>query len=151
MCRGGGSLAKAFSLSYEELDDKICSAKAFIAAFFQIELDCRRFWGSRKETGIPYDPTYKGLMEILVDKLGAMCGFKVHWPNESESYYIRTKDKVDMVNCLFDLKNYRIELMVGLYAQRPSKFSPLVEQGNQPIYTKLSGVNAPLTWPNEHI
>ena len=35
--------------------------------------------------GYGYDPDYKGIMEVLVDAEGLMNGFKVHWPNNSDS------------------------------------------------------------------
>jgi hypothetical protein len=74
-CRGGLSGIKAFKIGYEQLDKKLLAAKAFIAAFFQIELLARQVWGLRKSQAIPYDPHYKGLMEILVDDHDVMCGF----------------------------------------------------------------------------
>ena len=89
-CRGGTISTKAFRMSYAQLDETICSAKAFIAAFFQVELLARQVWGMEKHTAVPYDPCYKGLMEILVDERDLMCGFRVHWPNGSESTYRRT-------------------------------------------------------------
>lgn len=68
-----------------------------------------------------------------------MCGFKVHWPNNSESTYRRTQDGIDMTNCMLDFKRANIEFMVGLYARQPGGFSPLVEVGENPVYTRLDG------------
>lgn len=146
-CRGDISGMKGFRLSYEELDQKIMCAKAFISAFFQIELITRQFWGQEKQKAIPYDPHYKGLMEILVDDRDVMCGFRVHWPNNSQSTYRRTEDGVEMTNCSLDLKNSTLSLFVNLYAQNPSSFSPLVENNTNPIYTKLEGLDEPPSWP----
>ena len=86
-CRGDTTSTKAFRISYGALDEIITSAKAFISAFFQVELFTRQVWGAEKHKAVPYDPQYKGLMEILVDERDVMCGFRVHWPNGSESTY----------------------------------------------------------------
>ncbi|WNB77075.1 hypothetical protein [Methylomonas koyamae] len=146
-CRGDISGIKGFRLSYEELDWKIMCAKAFVSAFFQIELLARQVWGREKQKAIPYDPHYKGLMEVLVDDQDIMCGFRVHWPNNSESTYRRTEDGVEMTNCSLDLKNATLGLFVNLYAQKPGTFSPLVEHDSSPVYTKLEGCDEALSWP----
>jgi hypothetical protein len=144
-CRGGLSGLKGFRISYEELDKKLLAAKSFIAAFFQVEMFARQVWGQHKQKAIPYDPRYKGMMEVLVDVSDVMCGFKVHWPNNSESMYRRTENGIDMVN----LKHATLELMVGLYARKPGSFSPLVDHDGVPVYTKLEGVDASPLWPNQ--
>ena len=146
-CRGDISGVKGFRLSYEELDQKIMCAKAFVSAFFQVELLARQVWGAEKQKAIPYDPHYKGLMEVLVDDRDVMCGFRVHWPNNSQSTYRRTKDGVEMTNCMLDLKNATLDLFVDRYAQKPSSFSPLVENDASPIYTKLEGCDEVPSWP----
>src|SRR5581483_9085540 len=144
-CRNG-NWTGAFRISYQELDDIITKAKAFISAFFVLEREARLFWGERAGQAIPYDQVYKGLMEVLVDKEGLMNGFKVHWPNNSESIYRRTEGGIDMCNCMLDLKNSTIQLFVGLYARSPGPFSPLVEIDAQPIYTKIEGSDAEIHW-----
>ena len=75
----------------------------------------------------------------MVDDDDLMCGFKIHWPNNSESTYRRTEDGVEMINCMVDLKHATVEFMVGLYARERDDFSPLVEKGEEPVYTKLEG------------
>lgn len=122
-------------------------AKAFIAAFFSVEQLARQVWGAKKQQAMPYDPVYKGLMEVLVDDRDLMCGFRVHWPNNSQSTYRRTEDGIDMTNCSLDLKNATLKLFVDLYAQNPGQFSPLVERDANPVYTKLDGCDEPPTWP----
>ena len=138
---------KAFKLTYSELDVLITKAKAFIAAFFQIETTARQVWGLRKGKAIPYDSHYKGLMEVLVDDQDLLCGFAVHWPNNSQSMYRRTEQGVDMVNCMVDIKTATIQLWVDLYARNPGSFSPLVERDAQPIYTPLDKSDTRPTWP----
>lgn len=146
-CRGGLSGTKAFKLPYEKLDQILASAKAFIAAFFQVEMLARQVWGMSKQKAIPYDPHYKGLMEVLVDDKDLLCGFRVHWPNSSQSTYRRTKDGVDMTNCMLDMKNKTLDLFVDRYAQKPGTFSPLVEHDGCPVYTNLEGCEQAPTWP----
>jgi len=146
-CRNG-NWTNSFKITFEELDDLITKAKVFVGTFFGLEREARRQWGSYAGKGIPYDPYYKGIMEVLVDDDGLMNGFKVHWPNASESLYRRTRDGIDMANCMLDLKNASISLFVDSYARTPGKFSPLVEVSGTPIYTRLEGSNTDLTWPS---
>ena len=148
-CRGGISGDRGFTKSFEELDEIILSAKAFIAAFFSIEHTARKIWGQRAGKAFPYDLTYKGLMEVLADEDGLMCGFKVHWPNETSSTYRRTKDGVEMKNCMLSSQQENIDLMVGMFVSKPSAFSPLVKYGALPVYTKREGNQAPLQWPGD--
>ena len=146
-CRGGLSGMKAFRIPYEDLDKRLLAAKAFIAALFQVELIARQVWGLHKQKAIPYDPRYKGLMQVLVDDRDVMCGFKVHWPNGSESMYRRTEIGIDMVNCMVSPKHATLELMVGLYARKPGPFSPLVEHDGVPVYSNLEGIEELPGWP----
>ena len=88
-------------------------------------------------------------MEVLVDEDKLMCGFKVHWPNYSESYYRRKKDGIDMVNCYVSLPKATLELFVNLYARNPGNFSPLVEDGQEPRYTPLENSGKIPEWPNK--
>ena len=110
-------------------------------------MTARQVWGLQKGKAIPYDSHYKGLMEILVDERDLLCGFVVHWPNNSQSMYRRTEQGVDMVNCRVDLKNSTIDLWVDLYARNPGSFSPLVERDASPIYTPLDKSNIRPSWP----
>lgn len=146
--RSGLSGGKAFKLTYDELDVLITKAKAFIAAYLQAENTARQVWGLRKGQAIPYDRHYKGMMEALVDKQGLLCGFAVHWPNNSQSLYRRTEQGVEMANCMVDLNNATIALWVDLYAQNPGGFSPLVEKDAQPIYTPLDNSDLRPSWPS---
>ena len=148
-CRGGISANKGFKKSFEALDKTLMSAKAFIAAFFSVENSARKEWGGQAGRAIPYDSIYKGLMEVLADNDGLMCGFKVHWPNGTDSTYRRNKDGIDMVNCMLAMQHNTIEFMVGLYAGKRSAFSPLVEDGALPVYTNREGNKAPLHWPGD--
>jgi hypothetical protein len=144
-CRGGSGAWRAFSLPLEQVNQLITKAKVFIGTFLGLDREARRIWGANKHRAIPYDPTYKGLMEVLVDHDDLLCGFKVHWPNKSESVYRRGPDGIEMTNCMLDLQNAAVEFMVGLYARKRSAFSPLVEEGQLPMYTPLETGEIP-TW-----
>jgi len=87
-------------------------------------------------------------MEVLVNENDVMCGFKIHWPNNSESVYRRTRESIDMVNCMLDMKNSTLQFLVDLYAREPGKFSPLVEKDGIPSYTKLEGTGLIPKWEN---
>lgn len=145
--RSGTSGSKAFEITYDELDVLITKAKAFIAAYLQIEMHARLVWGLQKGRAIPYDSHYKGLMEILVDDHELMCGFAVHWPNNSLSMYRRTEERVEMVNCMVNVKKATVDLWVDLVARKPGSFSPLVEEGAEPIYAPLDKSDLRPTWP----
>jgi len=145
----GISGTRAFRISYVDLDKLLLAAKAFIAAFFYLDHLARRHWGQQKHRAVPYDAQNKGLMEVLVDDDDLMCGFKVHWPNNSESTYRRTEEGIDMCNCMLDMKNATLDLFVGLYARNRGTFSPLVEHDAEPVYTNLEGCCKALSWPND--
>jgi hypothetical protein len=143
-CRNGYG-NNAFELTYEQVDDLLVKAKVFIGTFFGLEREARRMWGEKAGSGVAYDPVMKGVMEILVDADKLMNGFKVHWPNGSESTYRRTENGIDMVNCMLALEDNTLSLMVGMFAQHRSAFSPLVEEGAAPNYSPLENGKIP-TW-----
>lgn len=145
--RNGTGAVGAYSIELERLNEIITKAKIFISTFFGLDRVAREIWGDKKGQAIPYDPVYKGFMEVLADEEGMMCGFKIHWPNNSESTYRRTQDGVDMTNCMLDFKNANIEFMVGLYARQPGDFSPLVEVDGIPLYTRLDDGGEIPKWP----
>ena len=148
-CRGGISGTNAFRIPYDELDKTLAAAKAFIAAFFQVELFARQVWGLEKQKAVPYDPHYKGMMEVLVEDREVMCGFRVLWPNGSESKYRRTESGIEMINCYLNSEGATIGLFVNRYAQEPGEFSPLVERDAEPVYSKLDGCDVIPTWPTD--
>ena len=148
-CRGGQSHKKAFRIPYKRLHEMLTAASAFIAAYFHVEREARHVWGRNKQQAVPYDPHYKGMLEILVDARDLMCGFCVHWPNGSQSTYRRTDNGIDMTNCLVNLENASIELVVGQYARVPGEFSPLVERESDPVYSNLDACDVVPTWPTK--
>jgi hypothetical protein len=147
--RNGTGAWGAYAIPLEKLNEAVTRCKAFYSTFFGIEYAARHACGSIAKKALPYDPRYKGLLEVLADKDGTMCGFRVHWPNGSNSIYRRTEDGIDMANCMLAPQHNTIEFMVGLYARNPGSFSPLVEESAEPVYTKREGNNLPLHWPGD--
>lgn len=86
---------------------------------------------------------------MLADDDGIICGFKMHWPNGTDSTFRHDKDGIDMVNCMLAMQHNTIDFMVGLYARKPGTFSPLVEEGAPPVYTNREGDEVPLHWPGD--
>jgi len=142
----GAARSSSKSIPLISLDHTITAAKAFASAFFISEREMRRAWGGSAGRAIPYDPNYKALMEVLANEEGLMTGFKVHWPNGEESYYRRTPDGIDMVNCFLSLQKETVELFVGMYARKPGAFSPLVEHDAEPSYSAVEGVKELPVW-----
>lgn len=143
--RSRGSVSNAFFLTFEQVDNLITSAKLFISVFFQMEREFRRVWGGHANRAMGYDPVYKGIMEIFANSEGLLEGFKVHWPNGSDSWYRRTNNGIDMTNISLALEQADLELFVGLYHKPADPFSPVVALGGQPVYTPLEG-GEPVTW-----
>ena len=144
-CRDG-YWTNSFAITFEELNEIITKAKVFIGTFFGLEQEARRHWGTYAGKGMPYDLDLKGILEVLVDDEGLMNGFKVHWPNTTESIYRRTKSGVEMTNCSLEFKSANIQFFVGSYARQRGAFSPLVEVDASPVYTPIAGTDSELTW-----
>lgn len=149
--RNGTGAVGAYSKPLEDLNITITKAKSFISAIFGLDRLARQFWGGNRQRAIPYDPQYKGMIEILADDENLMCGFKVHWPNNSESVYRRTKDGIEMTNCLLDFKKAKVDFMVGLYARNPGRFSPLVEENSEPAYTPIEETGEIPVWSTSNV
>jgi hypothetical protein len=77
-CRNGTGAIGAFRIPLEKLNETITRAQLFVSAFFELDRAARTVWGKQAGRAVPYDGDYKGLMEVLVDEEGLMCGFKVH-------------------------------------------------------------------------
>jgi hypothetical protein len=133
----GQTIGGSVVFTLQDIDDLITRARVFIGSFFYLERQARGSFGQMAGRGYGYDPVYKGIMEVLTDEDALMNGFKVHWPNGSDSYYRRTPDGINMTNCILSAKQPAIELFVGMYAQTPDTFSPLVEKGMAPTYSTL--------------
>ena len=133
----GIDYSKSFEINFEELDRIINCAKVFFHVFYSLLEQARTLFGGLADKFWGYDPYYKGIFEFLASDEGELEGFKVHWPNGSDSYYRRSKNGNDCVNCIPKLEPPGLDMMVGLYAREPDSFSPLVELGAKPIYTPI--------------
>ena len=127
----------SFEISFEELDLIINHSKIFFHVFYSLLEQARGVFGGLANRFWGYDPHYKGIFEFLASSKGMLEGFKVHWPNGSDSYYRRSEAGNECVNCLPKSEPPGLELFVGLYARKRDAFSPLVEHGLEPIYTPI--------------
>jgi len=50
---------------------------------------------------LPFDPDYKGLLELLFEE-DLLSGFRVYWPNGSNSEFTRSRSGCSAVNITFD-------------------------------------------------
>ncbi len=133
-------------VTFEELEELINNAFAFYSAFFFLYERCRRLLADFKNMIVPYDLHCKGLLELLFDEEHRLIGFRVYWPNGSCSEYGRSKDASMGVNLQFE-KDGSINLFVGRLASNPSKFSPLVEEGDAPNYPVRPDTDIRPHWP----
>lgn len=132
----------------QRLQAIIDNTYAFYNAFFTMHRQARSSFSAMKGKAIPYDYSLKGLLEFLLDDDGLLCGWKVHWPNETESYYLRTSDGSQPMNIHAHIDE-PMEMFVGEYHKYHSPFSRLVARGEQPVYTSLEGSTEPLQWPDK--
>lgn len=108
----------------------------------------RQFFGLHN-TILPYDSHYKALLEFLFEG-DDLCGFRTYWPNRSVSEFIRTTERGCRGQNIVFAKDDSIDFMVGIYAQKPGSFSPLVEEGAEPAYAaRPHGGIAALHWPTD--
>jgi hypothetical protein len=136
-------------VEYAELVELIDNAFAFSTALFGLYDACRRgSFKDFKDAFIPLDVSYKALLEFLFDAEDVMIGFRVYWPNGTQSTYSRTKHGTVAVNIMFGPER-TIEFQVNLYASKPGSFSPLVEHDAQPVYSPRPGTGICPHWPDD--
>ena len=133
-------------IGLDELDEVITSAFAFFSALFALYERCRRSFGDFQRAFLPYDGHYKGILQFLFASDGLLIGFRVYRPNGTTGEYARTKEACTGHNLSFD-KDGSINFMVGLYASERGAFSPLVEDGAEPVYAVVPGTELRPHWP----
>jgi hypothetical protein len=133
-------------IGFEELDEVITSAFACFSALFALYERCRRSFGDFQNAVLPYDGHYKGILQLLFAPDGLLIGFRVYWPNGTTGEYERTKEACTGHNLTFD-KDGSINFMAGMYASKRGAFSPLVEDGTQPVYAPIPGTEQRPHWP----
>lgn len=140
--RGYGSQV----VEWAELEELFRDTFAFHTALFSLYDRCLKSFGDFDGAVIPYDGHYKGLLQLLFDAGARLCGFRVYWPNGTLGEYRRIGSASSGVNLSFD-PDGSINFMVGLYASRPGKFSPLVESAEEPVYPQVPGTSVRPYWP----
>jgi hypothetical protein len=131
-------------ITIERLQQLIDQANAFYLAFVRVEKGARLNAGANKQRGFPYDKTYKGILEVLVDDEDYLCGAVIHWPNGQESYFERTAAGSRSMNLMPLDGNF--ETFVGHIHSPHDPFSPLLRPGESPRYTNLRGISESLDW-----
>lgn len=126
------------------LHDLINHARAFYRAFVRVEKGALLSVGKNSGRGLRYDDLYKGLLEVLVDSDGYLCGGVIHWPNGTESSYERTSHGSKPLNIL-PLSGC-FETFVGEKHTPHDPFSPLLKPGEAPKYSPLKSTGEGLTW-----
>jgi hypothetical protein len=135
-------------VEFDELEELFTNAFAFSSALFQLYERCRGvLFNDFKNTFMPFDSHYKGLMEFVFDDADRLCGYRTYWPNGSYSEYSRTDNGCTALNLVF--KGDEVDFMVGLYASNPGSFSPLVERDAAPIYAARPGTEVRPHWPED--
>lgn len=133
---------------FDELDDLITNAFAFYSAVFGLYERCRLSFTDFKNTFLPYDGHYKGVMECLFDVDIRLIGYRVYWPNGTFGEYMRTKEACAGVNLYFD-PDGSMNFMVGMFSSQPGTFSPLVEHDAEPNYALKPGTQCRPHWPDD--
>jgi hypothetical protein len=135
-------------ISFEELGETTSSAFAFHSALLLLwKRQLRRFTGFKGKM-LPFDPVCKGVLEFVYEDDDALMGLRVYWPNGQTSYCGRDADgTTHATNIEFECDG-RIGFFVGIYASKPSEFSPLVEDGSDPNYAVIPGTDKRPHWPH---
>jgi len=135
-------------VEWDELEEMLTDTFAFYTAFFSLFERCRKSFGDFVCAFIPFDGHYKGILQLLFDSENRLTGFRVYWPNNSLSEYMRIGSASNGVNLHFD-PDGSINFMVGLYASKPGRFSPLVEHDGLPVYREVPGTTIRPHWPDD--
>jgi len=133
-------------IGFAELAEVTNEAFAFSALFALYERVCCSFTDF-KDSFLPFDSHYKGLLELSFDG-DRLSGFRAYWPNGSLSLYSRTKEGCYAQNIRFEADG-SINFMVGILASTPSAFSPCVESGAEPVYAEVPGTTDRPYWPEQ--
>jgi hypothetical protein len=135
-------------VTWEELTELFTDTFAFYTALYSLYDRCTRSFGDFGNAFMPYDGHYKAILQLILDPEQQLIGFRAYWPNNSLSEWSRTKKGCGGVNLEFD-PDGSVNFFVGLYASKPSKFSPLVEDGDQASYAQIPGFSSRPHWPED--
>ncbi len=140
-----GTKSRTSVVSLPRLNELINYARAFHLAFIRIEKGARLAVGKNGGKAYIYDEQYKGLLEVVADANGFLCGAAIHWPNNTESSYFRTDIGSRSMNII--PMDGGLETFVGQKHSPHDAFSPLLAPGEEPHYSPLSGSDEVLKWP----
>jgi len=135
-------------VSWAELNELFADTFAFYTALFSLYDRCVRSFGDFKNAFLPYDAHYKGVLQLVFDREDRLAGFRVYWPNGTLGESFRTQEGSAAANLRFD-SDGSVNFFVGLYSSKPSRFSPLVDEGGQPVYAPVPGSDIRPHWPED--
>lgn len=118
---------------------------AFYYAILNRHVLARGGFAHLRDKAFPFDLRLKGLIEFLFED-DLICGFRVYWPNQQQAQFTRTSNGSHALNMWPEVQG-GLNIEVGMYATAPGPFSPLVENGQQPVYTPAPGRTTPPYWP----
>lgn len=135
-------------ISFDELGEVTNEAFAFHSALLTLWNRQRKLFIDFKGKILPYDDRYKGVIEYTFES-DSLSGFRVYWPNGIVGRCGRDSDgQTHAENIQFD-SDGSINFFVGLYADKPGVFSPLVEDGSAPQYAPIPGTESRPHWPDD--
>lgn len=123
-------------LSYERLGELIARAYDFYTAFFTLESVTRSEFDRISGKPLAYEQKLKGILEFLVDDHKSLNGFKIHWPNRTESTYMRADDGCKSRN-IVTAPDGTLNFLSGK-----------IVKGSPARYTPLSGRTRAPEWPS---
>jgi hypothetical protein len=136
-------------ISFEELGEITSSAFAFHSALLLLwKRQLKRFTAFKGKM-LPFDAVCKGVFEFVYEDDDTLRGLRVYWPNGQTSYCGRDVDGTTHATNIEFERDGKIGFFVGIYASRPSVFSPLVEDGEEPNYAVIPGTDKRPHWPHD--
>lgn len=119
----------------EALEEVIAKAYDFYTAFFTLEAATRASFADHAGRLYTYDEARKGLLEFLISDRGLLSGFKIHWPDGSESFYERREGKCLAQGFLMSNEG-KLEFSVKPFT-------------GEPRYTQACGQTQAPVWPGD--
>lgn len=135
-------------IPFDELAEVTNEAFAFHSALLSLWNRQKQLFIDFQDKILPFDDKYKAVIEFTFDD-NSLDGFRTYWPNGMVGTYRRHADgRSDGLNLEFR-PDGSIDFFVGLYAQRPGAFSPLVEDGEAPNYSVVPDTEFQPHWPDD--
>jgi hypothetical protein len=135
-------------IPFDELAEITNEAFAFHSALLALWRRQKQLCLDFRGRILPFDDHYKAVVEFTFDG-HSLDGFRTYWPNGMIGTYRRHADgRSDGLNLAFR-SDGSIDFFVGIYAERPSAFSPLVEDGAAPNYSAVPDTDFRPHWPED--